>query len=135
MVRRQYVYFYSIYYQLKLCVRHFLSFTYIWLSFVLDFFYVTIHLSQATVESIMRDKMPKKGGRWWFSWRGRNSTIKEVSLRSKQGFLLVAVGRLDTSIFIPQKFPSESSSTFSLSEDADIKRWLNRVSWFKSSCN
>ncbi|XP_033612126.1 phosphatidate phosphatase LPIN1 isoform X2 [Fukomys damarensis] len=31
----------------------------------------------ATVESIMRDKMPKKGGRWWFSWRGRNTTIKE----------------------------------------------------------
>ncbi|KFM05015.1 Phosphatidate phosphatase LPIN1 [Aptenodytes forsteri] len=41
-------------------------------------------LPKATVESIMRDKMPKKGGRWWFSWRGRNSTIKEVSLGSKQ---------------------------------------------------
>uniref|UniRef100_A0A8C8T4A3 phosphatidate phosphatase n=1 Tax=Peromyscus maniculatus bairdii TaxID=230844 RepID=A0A8C8T4A3_PERMB len=36
-------------------------------------------LPKATVESIMRDKMPKKGGRWWFSWRGRNATIKEVS--------------------------------------------------------
>uniref|UniRef100_A0A7M4FUK8 phosphatidate phosphatase n=1 Tax=Crocodylus porosus TaxID=8502 RepID=A0A7M4FUK8_CROPO len=35
-------------------------------------------LPKATVESIMRDKMPKKGGRWWFSWRGRNSTIKEL---------------------------------------------------------
>ncbi|XP_034965721.2 phosphatidate phosphatase LPIN1 isoform X2 [Zootoca vivipara] len=34
-------------------------------------------LPKATVESIMRDKMPKKGGRWWFSWRGRNSSIKE----------------------------------------------------------
>ncbi|KAM9053996.1 phosphatidate phosphatase LPIN1 isoform 3-T6 [Megaptera novaeangliae] len=34
-------------------------------------------LPKATVESIMRDKMPRKGGRWWFSWRGRNSTIKE----------------------------------------------------------
>ncbi|XP_010590227.1 phosphatidate phosphatase LPIN1 isoform X4 [Loxodonta africana] len=34
-------------------------------------------LPKATVESIMRDKMPKKGGRWWFSWRGRNTTIKE----------------------------------------------------------
>ncbi|XP_058034630.1 phosphatidate phosphatase LPIN1 isoform X3 [Ahaetulla prasina] len=31
----------------------------------------------ATVDSIMRDKMPKKGGRWWFSWRGRNNSIKE----------------------------------------------------------
>ncbi|KAM6324008.1 phosphatidate phosphatase LPIN1 [Aegotheles albertisi] len=34
-------------------------------------------LPKATVESVMRDKMPKKGGRWWFSWRGRNSTSKE----------------------------------------------------------
>ncbi|XP_066468087.1 phosphatidate phosphatase LPIN1 isoform X2 [Tiliqua scincoides] len=34
-------------------------------------------LPKATVDSIMRDKMPKKGGRWWFSWRGRNSAIKE----------------------------------------------------------
>ncbi|XP_037668594.1 phosphatidate phosphatase LPIN1 isoform X2 [Choloepus didactylus] len=31
----------------------------------------------ATVESIVRDKMPRKGGRWWFSWRGRNTTTKE----------------------------------------------------------
>ncbi|XP_023389374.1 phosphatidate phosphatase LPIN1 [Pteropus vampyrus] len=35
--------------------------------------------SEATVDSIMRDKMPRKGGRWWFSWRGRNTTIKEES--------------------------------------------------------
>lgn len=50
--------------------------------------YVTIHLSQATVDSIMRDKMPKKGGRWWFSWRGRNNTIKEVNLELPWIFLL-----------------------------------------------
>uniref|UniRef100_A0A670ZA45 phosphatidate phosphatase n=1 Tax=Pseudonaja textilis TaxID=8673 RepID=A0A670ZA45_PSETE len=47
--------------------------------------YVTIHLSQATVDSIMRDKMPKKGGRWWFSWRGRNNSIKEKNLNLKNG--------------------------------------------------
>lgn len=41
-------------------------------------------LPKATVESIMRDKMPKKGGRWWFSWRGRNATIKEES-KPEQG--------------------------------------------------
>lgn len=75
----------------------------------------------------MRDKMPKKGGRWWFSWRGRNSTIKEVSLRSKQSFLLVEVGRLDTSVFIPQNFASESNSLVNLTEDIHIKRCLNRV--------
>ncbi|XP_062407015.1 phosphatidate phosphatase LPIN1 [Sardina pilchardus] len=31
-------------------------------------------LPKATVESIVKEKMPKKGGRWWFSWRSRSST-------------------------------------------------------------
>uniref|UniRef100_H2RJV9 phosphatidate phosphatase n=1 Tax=Takifugu rubripes TaxID=31033 RepID=H2RJV9_TAKRU len=33
----------------------------------------------ASVENIMKEKMPKKGGRWWFSWRSRNSDIKSES--------------------------------------------------------
>ncbi|XP_030627282.1 phosphatidate phosphatase LPIN1 [Chanos chanos] len=33
-------------------------------------------LPKATVENIMKEKMPRKGGRWWFSWRGRNSSSK-----------------------------------------------------------
>ncbi|CAL8313722.1 unnamed protein product [Lota lota] len=33
-------------------------------------------LPKATVENIMKEKMPKKGGRWWFSWRGRTSSTK-----------------------------------------------------------
>lgn len=36
-------------------------------------------LPQASVENIMKDKMPKKGGRWWFSWRSRNSDSKSES--------------------------------------------------------
>lgn len=36
-------------------------------------------LPKATVESVMKEKMPKKGGRWWFSWRGRNSSTKSES--------------------------------------------------------
>ncbi|CAJ1048941.1 phosphatidate phosphatase LPIN1 [Xyrichtys novacula] len=34
----------------------------------------------ASVENIMKDKMPKKGGRWWFSWRSRNSDSKSESV-------------------------------------------------------
>ncbi|XP_036405349.1 phosphatidate phosphatase LPIN1-like isoform X2 [Megalops cyprinoides] len=41
-------------------------------------------LPKATVENIMKEKMPKKGGRWWFSWRGRNSSTKSESA-SEQG--------------------------------------------------
>ncbi|XP_007240829.3 phosphatidate phosphatase LPIN1 isoform X4 [Astyanax mexicanus] len=36
-------------------------------------------LPKAAVENIMKEKMPKKGGRWWFSWRGRNSSSKSES--------------------------------------------------------
>ncbi|KAM3602570.1 uncharacterized protein V6R79_006432 [Siganus canaliculatus] len=34
-------------------------------------------LPKTAVENIMKEKMPKKGGRWWFSWRGRNSNNKD----------------------------------------------------------
>uniref|UniRef100_A0A8C9YHC9 phosphatidate phosphatase n=1 Tax=Sander lucioperca TaxID=283035 RepID=A0A8C9YHC9_SANLU len=37
-------------------------------------------LPQASVENIMKEKMPKKGGRWWFSWRSRNSDSKSDSV-------------------------------------------------------
>uniref|UniRef100_A0A7N8YEJ5 phosphatidate phosphatase n=1 Tax=Mastacembelus armatus TaxID=205130 RepID=A0A7N8YEJ5_9TELE len=36
-------------------------------------------LPQASVENIMKEKMPKKGGRWWFSWRSRQNDSKLVS--------------------------------------------------------
>uniref|UniRef100_A0A6Q2Y688 phosphatidate phosphatase n=1 Tax=Esox lucius TaxID=8010 RepID=A0A6Q2Y688_ESOLU len=40
-------------------------------------------LPMATVENIMKEKMPKKGGRWWFSWRGRNSDSKKLERRQR----------------------------------------------------
>lgn len=50
------------------------------LSYISSHFWVVWHhCSQASVENIMKEKMPKKGGRWWFSWRRRNSDIKSVS--------------------------------------------------------
>ncbi|XP_060769846.1 phosphatidate phosphatase LPIN1 isoform X2 [Neoarius graeffei] len=36
-------------------------------------------LPKVTVEKIVKEKMPKKGGRWWFSWRGRGSGTKTDS--------------------------------------------------------
>lgn len=40
-------------------------------------------LPKAAVENIMKEKMPKKGGRWWFSWRGRNSSSKSDSVSER----------------------------------------------------
>ncbi|XP_067345218.1 phosphatidate phosphatase LPIN1 isoform X1 [Channa argus] len=39
----------------------------------------------ASVENIMKEKMPKKGGRWWFSWRSRNSESKSESVTETGG--------------------------------------------------
>ncbi|KAH0619088.1 hypothetical protein JD844_018750 [Phrynosoma platyrhinos] len=32
---------------------------------------------QSTVDRLMKEKMPKKGGRWWFSWRRREFSNEE----------------------------------------------------------
>uniref|UniRef100_A0A8C1X4L2 phosphatidate phosphatase n=1 Tax=Cyprinus carpio TaxID=7962 RepID=A0A8C1X4L2_CYPCA len=33
-------------------------------------------LSKATIERLMKEKMPRNRGRWWFSWRGRTDSTK-----------------------------------------------------------
>ncbi|XP_010287646.1 PREDICTED: phosphatidate phosphatase LPIN1, partial [Phaethon lepturus] len=68
-------------------------------------------LPKATVESIMRDKMPKKGGRWWFSWRGRNSTIKEET-KPEQGMSGGGLTGEDSSqMSMANRIKDESSSS------------------------
>ncbi|XP_008287170.1 phosphatidate phosphatase LPIN1 isoform X2 [Stegastes partitus] len=57
-------------------------------------------LPQASVENIMKEKMPKKGGRWWFSWRSRNSDSKSESVteaggdRGESSLTMTSVNRL-----------------------------------------
>uniref|UniRef100_A0A8C6NHS0 phosphatidate phosphatase n=1 Tax=Nothobranchius furzeri TaxID=105023 RepID=A0A8C6NHS0_NOTFU len=41
-------------------------------------------LPQESVENIIKEKMPKKGGRWWFSWRSRNSDSKSEPRSTNQ---------------------------------------------------
>uniref|UniRef100_A0A665T6U2 phosphatidate phosphatase n=1 Tax=Echeneis naucrates TaxID=173247 RepID=A0A665T6U2_ECHNA len=39
------------------------------------------NLPKSTIERLVKDKMPKKSGRWWFSWRRRdmdNSTLDDI---------------------------------------------------------
>lgn len=52
-------------------------------------------LLQAAVEKVMKEKMPKKGGRWWFSWRGRNSSTKSVNLLILITLLISAIEESD----------------------------------------
>ncbi|XP_026141806.1 phosphatidate phosphatase LPIN1-like isoform X1 [Carassius auratus] len=56
-----------------------LSYVYSALGFFTYCFPSVFGSSPATVENIMKEKMPKKAGRWWFSWRGRNNSSKSES--------------------------------------------------------
>ncbi|KAG8580155.1 hypothetical protein GDO81_007171 [Engystomops pustulosus] len=83
--------------------------------FCFAFFYVsvvTVHLTQVTVDTLMRDKMPKKGGRWWFSWRGRNNNIK-VESKTEQGLSGKGAypGEETAGNGIEQRIKDESSSS------------------------
>ncbi|XP_008284408.1 phosphatidate phosphatase LPIN1 [Stegastes partitus] len=63
-------------------------------------------LPKVAVENIMKEKMPKKGGRWWFSWRGRNSGSKP-DLASERG----ACGSAEQVGKMTNRHKEESSSS------------------------
>ncbi|XP_028301629.1 phosphatidate phosphatase LPIN2 isoform X2 [Gouania willdenowi] len=42
------------------------------------------NLPQSTVERLVKDKMPKKSGRWWFSWRRRHMDNSQKSSKEEQ---------------------------------------------------
>ncbi|XP_078503912.1 phosphatidate phosphatase LPIN1 isoform X1 [Lissotriton helveticus] len=69
-------------------------------------------LPKVTVETLMRDKMPKKGGRWWFSWRGRNTTNK-VEAKPVQGLPGIgpAAGEPSSQRDLGSRIKDESSSS------------------------
>ncbi|KFW88864.1 Phosphatidate phosphatase LPIN1 [Manacus vitellinus] len=92
-------------------------------------------LPKATVESIMRDKMPKKGGRWWFSWRGRNSTIKEVSLRSKQEFLFGCNGKAGYLLIHPSELYFREQLNESSSSDEDPRAAKQNLGSLQTNSN
>ncbi|XP_038186821.1 phosphatidate phosphatase LPIN3 isoform X2 [Arvicola amphibius] len=42
------------------------------------------NLPKSTVEKLEKDKMPRKGGRWWFSWRRRDFPAEEHSAQREK---------------------------------------------------
>uniref|UniRef100_A0A8C1K8V2 phosphatidate phosphatase n=1 Tax=Cyprinus carpio TaxID=7962 RepID=A0A8C1K8V2_CYPCA len=43
-------------------------------------------LSKATIERLMKEKMPRNRGRWWFSWRGRTDSTKPDSVSGDSAY-------------------------------------------------
>ncbi|PWA29074.1 hypothetical protein CCH79_00006142 [Gambusia affinis] len=79
-------------------------------------------LPQASVENIMKDKMPKKGGRWWFSWRRRNSdskseTAAEMGDREDGSLTLTSVNGFPVLLTECLEYPSLKDDSSSSDED------------------
>uniref|UniRef100_A0A3Q3VKY0 phosphatidate phosphatase n=1 Tax=Mola mola TaxID=94237 RepID=A0A3Q3VKY0_MOLML len=68
-------------------------------------------LPQASVENIMKEKMPKKGGRWWFSWRSRSSDSKSVSRHTGRMRLSTQRGKSLNGRLLFFRLKDESSSS------------------------
>uniref|UniRef100_A0A8D2DK48 phosphatidate phosphatase n=1 Tax=Sciurus vulgaris TaxID=55149 RepID=A0A8D2DK48_SCIVU len=43
------------------------------------------NLPESTVDKLEKEKMPRKGGRWWFSWRRRDFPAEEVGAPLHEG--------------------------------------------------
>lgn len=64
-----------------------------WVTFPVSFELSAHRCPQESVENIMKEKMPKKGGRWWFSWRSRNTdskSVRENAVRPNHPFAFTA---------------------------------------------
>ncbi|XP_014899964.1 phosphatidate phosphatase LPIN2 isoform X1 [Poecilia latipinna] len=78
------------------------------------------NLPTSTVEKLVKDKMSKKPGRWWFSWRRREmdnnkqQQLKEEQLASVSSPVQATLDNTEA-VGLRQKAPSLSSETMSMS--------------------
>uniref|UniRef100_A0A663ETT0 phosphatidate phosphatase n=1 Tax=Aquila chrysaetos chrysaetos TaxID=223781 RepID=A0A663ETT0_AQUCH len=42
------------------------------------------NIPESTIDQLVKEKMPKKGSRWWFSWRRREFPAEEVCLQQQE---------------------------------------------------
>uniref|UniRef100_A0AAX7VGB7 phosphatidate phosphatase n=1 Tax=Astatotilapia calliptera TaxID=8154 RepID=A0AAX7VGB7_ASTCA len=75
------------------------------------------NLPKSTIERLVKDKMPKKSGRWWFSWRRRDMDSSQVDA---QELITVAAGLGRTAVI------SSSLSTETLNTAQSISQMYRK---------
>ncbi|CAG12378.1 unnamed protein product, partial [Tetraodon nigroviridis] len=74
------------------------------------------NLPKSTVERLVKDKMPKKSGRWWFSWRRRRdmsrSEVRAQTLNPK----LVQVLQTYLMMHLSSEAPDQSAKSLSTAQ-------------------
>uniref|UniRef100_A0A669CV46 phosphatidate phosphatase n=1 Tax=Oreochromis niloticus TaxID=8128 RepID=A0A669CV46_ORENI len=95
------------------------------------------NLPKSTIERLVKDKMPKKSGRWWFSWRRRdmnNTTLDDVDSDEAAGLGRTAVissslstETLNTAQSISQLYRKSLRLTSKQIEDLNLHEGANKV--------
>uniref|UniRef100_A0A669DHM3 phosphatidate phosphatase n=1 Tax=Oreochromis niloticus TaxID=8128 RepID=A0A669DHM3_ORENI len=95
------------------------------------------NLPKSTIERLVKDKMPKKSGRWWFSWRRRdmnNSQVDAQKLITAAGLGRTAVissslstETLNTAQSISQLYRKSLRLTSKQIEDLNLHEGANKV--------
>nr|XP_032623220.1 phosphatidate phosphatase LPIN3 isoform X2 [Chelonoidis abingdonii] len=77
------------------------------------------NVPKSTIDRLVKEKMPKKSGRWWFSWRRRDLTAEEDEL---------STGELEQGSMPQRRKMDSSSSDESISPvsrpDATVQKFL-----------
>lgn len=66
---------------------------------------------QSTVDKLEKEKMPRKGGRWWFSWRRRDFPAREVSGQGQRAWSARQGVGLTGCMFFPQSSAQTEKTT------------------------
>ncbi|XP_052415441.1 phosphatidate phosphatase LPIN3 [Carassius gibelio] len=86
-------------------------------------------LPKSTIEQLVRDKMPKKSGRWWFSWRRKDRNNVVGSQRSD-----AERNQLEASAAITGHSSLKSSVELSSDEDGSVSVRKNSEAMNTAQC-
>ncbi|KAM8866900.1 phosphatidate phosphatase LPIN2 isoform 2-T2 [Synchiropus picturatus] len=88
------------------------------------------NLPKSTVERLVKDKMPKKSGRWWFSWRRREMSNSQTNSKDEPEELLTSVTTTEkaTADFMEEEAELRLNATVSSSLSAETLRATQCIS-------
>uniref|UniRef100_A0A671Q610 phosphatidate phosphatase n=1 Tax=Sinocyclocheilus anshuiensis TaxID=1608454 RepID=A0A671Q610_9TELE len=84
-------------------------------------------LPKSTIEQLVKDKMPKKSGRWWFSWRRKESSVELSSDEDGSVSMRKNSEAMDTAQCISQMYRKSLRLTSEQIESLNLREGANTV--------
>lgn len=88
---------------------------------------------QSTVDKLEKEKMPRKGGRWWFSWRRRDFPVQEVKAHGQRAWSTHAGGGAHWMYVLPTAQCPDGENHSQGAAGVSWTSWLELCSWSQAS--